>query len=279
MASSQTRLSGSSSRSAVARAQRTLERVDAGAVLGMDREHEPVEEAAALAGRPAEQRVEVGRQPDETQIFRRRRRARSAGGAVDAAEAARPALDRRRFEAGAEAMLAVGGVDEDGDRRSEPGPGLRAISARSARRRPRPGANSDSASSRLVLPAPFSPASATTRSLDRQIERRVGAEVLQDEAGDAGAGSLARHGMGSGREWRCSGHRVRIHHRPTNGSSRPTPPGPAIGRPEDKLRGEPGSTPHAPSYGSRRGLRPSGTTSRKLLRAAEDDHTRIGIST
>ena len=85
---------------------------DPGAVLGMDREHEPVEEAAALAGRPAEQRVEVGRQPDEAQVFREgggrgRRRA------VDAADAARPALGRRRFEAGAEAMLAESRVDED----------------------------------------------------------------------------------------------------------------------------------------------------------------------
>ena len=76
---------------AVARAQRPLERRDPRAVLGMDRQHEPVEEAAALAGRPAEQRVEVGRQPDEAQVFREgggrgRRRA------VDAAEAARPAL-------------------------------------------------------------------------------------------------------------------------------------------------------------------------------------------
>ena len=45
-----------------------------------------------------------------------------------------------------------------------PGPPLRAMAANSARRRPRPGTNSDSASSRLVLPAPFSPTSATKRA-------------------------------------------------------------------------------------------------------------------
>ena len=42
---------------------------------------------------------------------------------------------------------------------NSPGPRLSAISGNDARRRPRPGANSDSASSTLVFPAPFSPTS------------------------------------------------------------------------------------------------------------------------
>ena len=43
---------------------------------------------------------------------------------------------------------------------NRPDPPMRAISASGARRRPRPGARSDKASSRFVLPTPFSPQSA-----------------------------------------------------------------------------------------------------------------------
>ena len=42
---------------AVARAQRSLERRDAAAVLGIDREHQPVEETPPLGAGPGEQPV------------------------------------------------------------------------------------------------------------------------------------------------------------------------------------------------------------------------------
>ena len=67
------------------------------------------------------------------------------------------------------------------------------MSASSARRRPRPGMNSDRASRRLVLPAPFSPTSATSGRDDREVEARIGAEILKDEARDRGGRAVRGH--------------------------------------------------------------------------------------
>ena len=53
----------------VARAQRALERGDAAGMLGIDRQHQAVEEAPALGGRAGEQRVHRRHQPDHAQMI------------------------------------------------------------------------------------------------------------------------------------------------------------------------------------------------------------------
>ncbi len=53
---------------AVAVAQRPLQRIDAGAMLAVHRQHQPVEKAAALAGGAGEQAVHGGRQPDDADM-------------------------------------------------------------------------------------------------------------------------------------------------------------------------------------------------------------------
>ena len=95
----------------VARAQRALQRIDAAAVLGIDRQHEPVEEAAALGGRAIEQPIHGRDEPDDAQVIgeSRRRRDRLA---VDAALAGdRRVLGGGRLDPGAEARQAERAVD------------------------------------------------------------------------------------------------------------------------------------------------------------------------
>ena len=99
---------------AVARAERPLHRRDAGAVAGIDREHEPIEEAAAVAARPAKQAVEVRSQPDHAQEFREGDR-RGRAGPVDPAQPADAAVEARRLASGAEAMLAAVACQGQGD--------------------------------------------------------------------------------------------------------------------------------------------------------------------
>ena len=86
----------------VARAQRALERVDAALMLGIDRQHQAIEEAAPLRRRPREQLVHRRHQPDHPQMVGEGGR-RADRLAVDAAEAgARRGLRRGRLDAGAE---------------------------------------------------------------------------------------------------------------------------------------------------------------------------------
>src|SRR5580704_338837 len=75
---------------AVAAAQGALELVDAGAVIGVDGEHQPIEEAPPLARRIGEQSVHRRRQPDDTQMVGEGAR-RGDAHAIDAIDA------RRRF--------------------------------------------------------------------------------------------------------------------------------------------------------------------------------------
>ena len=62
--------------------------------------------------------------------------------------------------------------------------GVRAISSAAAPRRPRPGESSDTASIRLVLPAPFGPKTATGRPSSSSSRRAVRAEMREAEPGD-----------------------------------------------------------------------------------------------
>ncbi len=68
----------------VARAQRALQRVDAAAMLGIDRERQAIEEAPALRRRAGKQRVHRRHQPDHAQMIGegrgRRRPARGRSG-------------------------------------------------------------------------------------------------------------------------------------------------------------------------------------------------------
>ena len=59
-----------------------------------------------------------------------------------------------------------------------PSPSEKASSSMVARRRPRPGANSEIASIRLVLPAPLAPVSTTGPALiERKLRGMIAAEV------------------------------------------------------------------------------------------------------
>ena len=144
---------------AIAVAQGFFKRRDPGSVIAVHRQHQSVEKAPPFARRAGEQPVHRGGEPDHAEMIgedaRRGRRL-----AVEPVFALRCAvaelqpgsqLQRRRrprprFRARPQSRHA---------------PPSRAISASSARRRPRPGVNSDKASSRLVFPAPLSPARAT----------------------------------------------------------------------------------------------------------------------
>src|SRR5690606_24376504 len=53
---------------AIAAAHRLLEIRRASAVLGIERQDQPVEEAAAIGGRAGEEPVHGGRQPDDAQM-------------------------------------------------------------------------------------------------------------------------------------------------------------------------------------------------------------------
>jgi len=82
-----------------------------------------------------------------------------------------------------------------------PGPWCRAQSPISARRSPRPGENIERASRILVLPAPFSPVSATSFELNRRVQRRIGAKIAQRQPArqrSGGASVFKRH-----RPWLC----------------------------------------------------------------------------
>ena len=172
----------------VARAQRPLERVDPCAVLRIDREHQPVEEAAPVAGRAAEQRVEVGRQPDDAQVLGEGGR-RGDRRAVDPAQARRAAVGARRLDAGAEAVLAVAVCRGRSTPRRSParprGP-CRPVppGAAAARHEQRDGFE------HVGLAGPVL-ADERHERRRREVERRVGAEILEDQAGDAGAPASA----------------------------------------------------------------------------------------
>ena len=144
-------------------------------MAGPQREHQPVEEAPAARRRLGEQPVHGRRQPQHRKPFRQR-----IGRGRRAVDPDLPALGRVGERAGA---------DLDARRaaprpRSRPAPPRRAISARLAPRRPRPGESSDTASSTLVLPAPFSPVRMTKPGPGAISGVGVGAEIGQAEAGD-----------------------------------------------------------------------------------------------
>ena len=133
--------------------------LDPRAMLAVHRQHQPVEKAPPLPGGAGEQPVHGRGEPDDADMVgegagRGNRLAVEAEFFLDAALGRR--LERRSpVAADRPPRRSVPAIW-----RSRRSPPSRASSAVSARRRPRPGVKSEIASSRLVLPAPFSPESA-----------------------------------------------------------------------------------------------------------------------
>ena len=122
--------------------------------------HQPIEEAPPLAGAVQEQPVHRRGQPDHGHDFGQRRLAQRRRCRRSARSGARA---RRRWARPVRISTAPPGASRRAMTDQGPAPPLRSISPRRARRRPRPGARNEIASSRLVLPAPFGPVSTTGR--------------------------------------------------------------------------------------------------------------------
>ena len=142
--------------------------------------------AAALDEQP----IHLRGQPDHRDELGERGPGRVPGFAVDAHDAAlsRPPLARSRVAAGADARPARGEVDAS----PQPPTSLQATFAgcgadrpqpSGALRNPRPGDRKDTASSRLVLPAPLGPVSTTGAAIGSSRRRAVAAEIGQSEPG------------------------------------------------------------------------------------------------
>ena len=157
----------------VARAQGSLERRHAARMLGIDRQHQPVEKAPALGGRPGEQLVHRRRQPDHAQMVGEGRgradrlRGRcgicasvagfaGGGGSMPVPSVARPSAPSISADTAQDAVAFA---------RS-------ATSSSVARRRPRPGARNEIASIKLVLPAPFGAGEHDRPVADQRSTRR-----------------------------------------------------------------------------------------------------------
>ncbi len=150
----------------VARAQRALQRRHPAGMLGIDRQHQPVEEAPPLRSGAHEQPVHRRRQPDHAQMIaeggRRERRTGSRSIRDSAGWWRPPRLPAHRCRSRAWRVRA-----RPRPRRIPPRnrrPGCRRHPPCVARRigRRRPGDRNEIASRQLVLPAPFGPTSATT---------------------------------------------------------------------------------------------------------------------
>ena len=144
----------------VARAQRTLERRDAAAMFGIDRDHQTVEKTPPLGAGPGEQSVHRRRQPDDAQMI-------GEGGGRGDRLAIDPALPRggglalmRRLDAGAERRKTERAFDLDRHR-----PGAVALAEGDFFERcaaqAAAGHEKRNRFERLVLPAPFGPTSTT----------------------------------------------------------------------------------------------------------------------
>jgi hypothetical protein len=157
-------------------------------VSGVDSKHEPVEKTTLLAGRAAEERVEVRRQPDDAHVLGEGGRG-GRGDAVDAEGAARPAVRIGRAQADAEAVLAIGRLKARRDREGagsgpachlgQLGPAQAAPGREQRQRFQKVGLADAVLADKRHEPPPHG-----------EVERRIGTEVLQDEAREARAAIL-----------------------------------------------------------------------------------------
>ena len=159
-------------------------------MLGVDREHQPIEEAPAFRSRSGEQPVHRRRQPDDAQVIGEGGR-RSDRLAVDTAEPRGARLaSMRRASMPVPSVARPSAPSTSAATAQEPSPSLNATSSSVARRSPRPGARNEIASIRLVLPAPFGPDQHDRPVAERELRRAVAAEIGQRQAADAGGGHL-----------------------------------------------------------------------------------------
>ena len=206
-------------------------------MVGAKREDEPVEEAAAARGGVGEQAVHGGRQPEHGKPFRQR-----IGRGRRAVDADLAALGRGGERAGADVDVAA----RRAATANPPAPAACAPSRRGSRPAGRgPGESSDTASSTLVLPAPFSPVRMTKPGPGASTASRIGAEVGQARGGrrpspspyrlSGGDGhARPRYDSADGRECDASStaHRRHCSHRGTAGRAghhRALPDGPGAG--------------------------------------------------
>ena len=183
---------------AVAAPQRAVERIDPGRVVGIHRQHDTVKEAAPLGRGAAEQAVHGGREPHYTEIL-----GESLGGGhdgpVDAAAPGRHARRVGRIDPGADLVQPVLVLLAEFDR---DGPAARAALAREVARlrapQPPAGREHGQGFEQVGLPGAVLAGECHHGPADAHIERRVGAEVGQDQASnprsaDRAAGRLGRH--------------------------------------------------------------------------------------
>ena len=176
----------------VAAAQGALEPADPRAMLGVDGEHEAVEKLAPLASGAAEQGVHRRRQPDEAQVIGKGARG-ADGGAVDAVEPLAP------FEPEAHRADLALLLHFDGDREAAGAVEAGAI----GKLRPPEAASGREQRKRLQkvgLAGAVLADEGDETGLESHVERRIGAEIAQDQpahAGRAAGGEIGRHGHGA----------------------------------------------------------------------------------
>ena len=183
-----------SAQQAIALAHGALEAADAAGMGRVEARHQPVEKAAAVArGAVDEQPIHGRREPQHRDVLGKR--AGPWGLAVDA----RPGAGSRAISpvpsrAGADidgADAASRAVISAADRQARPAVAPSSRIGERAPRKPRPGASSEIASRRLVLPAPLGPVS-TTGGPGFEPQRGIVAEVGEGQTASRTAAERCR---------------------------------------------------------------------------------------
>jgi hypothetical protein len=174
----------------VAIAQGALQRRDAGAVIGVDRQHKPVEKAAAVARRAREQAVHGRRQPNEAQMVGEGAR-RGDGGAIDAAFASGGGEALGGLQPRAELGEAVGALqlDRDGEAAAPACPrhiGEIGAAQSAALREQRQGLDEIGLAGAIVA------GQRGHGRVEAQIEGGVGAEIAEHDATHPAQGRIGR---------------------------------------------------------------------------------------
>ena len=142
-------------------AQGAFQRIDPAAMLGVHGQDEPVEKATAISGRTEKQAVERRREPDHAHIFGEGSGEETGARSMRQRRTRPPSVSPRSEPV--PSWTSVSPMRSATEIAKVPGPPWRGMADSSARRRPRPAVKSDNASRMFVLPAPFSPVSATSR--------------------------------------------------------------------------------------------------------------------
>ena len=170
---------------AVAAAQCALEGGDARAVIGVDRQHQPVEKPAPFARRTDEQPVHGRRQPDEAEVIGEGAR-RGDRRAVDAVEPLARLVAVARLEADAELMDRAFVLDLDRDRKAaasaDPRAGCELGAAQAAA-----GGEQRQGLEQIGLAGAVLAAEDDQRALQRQVEAHIGAKVAEHQPARHGA--------------------------------------------------------------------------------------------